>query len=169
MTVILETERLILRQFSITDAPFITQLLNSPKWLEFIGDRQIRTIADAQSYLVGGPLLSYKTTAFGLYVVQLKDSSKPIGMCGLIKRDYLNDLDLGYALLPQFEGNGYGYEIASATTQYAFNKLHLLRLGAITVPHNQRSVHLLEKMGFIFKEIIDHEAAKGLMLFIREA
>jgi RimJ/RimL family protein N-acetyltransferase len=136
MTVILETERLILRQFSITDAPFIAQLLNSPKWLEFIGDRQIRTIADAQSYLVGGPLSSYKTTAFGLYLVQLKDSSKPIGMCGLIKRDYLNDLDLGYALLPQFEEQGFAYEIASATMHYAFNKLQLLRLCAITVPHN---------------------------------
>ncbi|MFD1256321.1 GNAT family N-acetyltransferase [Mucilaginibacter terrae] len=169
MCVILETERLVLRQFSITDAPFITQLLNSPKWLEFIGDRQIKTIANAQNYLVNGPLLSYKTTAFGLYLVQLKDSSKPIGMCGLVKRDYLNDLDLGYALLPQFEGNGYAYEIASATVIYAFENLHLLRLAAITTTYNLRSVHLLEKMGFVFKYVLNNEAANGLMLFIRDA
>jgi RimJ/RimL family protein N-acetyltransferase len=168
MPVILETERLVLRKFNINDAPFIVELLNTPTWLQFIGDRGIRTLAHAQSYLINGPLLGYATYGFGLYMVELKETKAPIGMCGLVKRAYLDDLDLGYALLPQFEGKGYAYEIAMATVNYAFTQLHLLRLAAITLETNKRSVQLLQRMGFIFKETIEVEKEE-LMLFVKEA
>jgi len=165
--VVIETERLVLRKFAVTDASFIFELLNSPKWLQYIGDRGIKSVSDAQDYLVNGPLKSYATYGFGLYLINLQNAGTPIGMCGLIKRNYLEDVDIGYALLPQYEGNGYAYEIASATAAYAFNELQLLKLAAITDLHNERSVKLLEKMGFIFKEKITVKTEE-LMLFYKD-
>jgi len=168
MAVILETERLILRKFTIKDAPFIAELMNSPTWIRFIGDRGIKTLAHAQSYLLNGPIMTYTAYGFGLYLVELKNTKTPIGMCGLVKRDYLDYLDIGYALLPAYEGKGYAFEIASATVNYAFNNLHLLKLAAITNVNNKRSVQLLYKMGFVFKETISVED-KELMLYINHA
>lgn len=168
MSVILETERLTLRKFIKTDAPFILELLNTPTWLQYIGNRGIQSLADAESYLLNGPMLSYTVYGFGLYLVALKDSQTPIGMCGLLKRNYLDHMDIGYALLPQHEGQGYAYEIASATVNYAFSNLHLLHLAAITDTGNVRSVKLLEKLGFKLKELITIEN-KDLNLFIRDA
>lgn len=165
MSVILETERLILRKFTIKDAPFIAALMNSPTWLQFIGDREIKTLAHAQSYLLNGPIMAYTAYGFGLYLAELKDTKTPIGMCGLVKRDYLEHLDIGYALLPAFEGKGYGFEIASATVTYAFETLHLQHLAAITTEENRRSVKLLNKLGFVFKEVINVEG-KELMLYL---
>jgi len=165
--VVIETERLVLCKFALNDAPFIFDLLNSPKWLQYIGDRGIKSFSDAQDYLVNGPLKSYANYGFGLYLIKLKDAGTPIGMCGLIKRDYLEDIDIGYALLPQYEGKGYAYEIALATTTYASNKLHLLKLAAITNFDNEGSVKLLKKMGFIFKETIMVDT-KELMLFYKD-
>lgn len=168
MAIILQTERLTLRQFVLADAPFVLELLNTPAWLQFIGDRNIRTIEQAKAYLTNGPMLSYAHYGFGLYLVEKKDTQTPIGMCGLLKRQYLEYMDIGYALLPAYERNGYACEIASATVKYAFDNLHLLHLAAITDTRNQRSVQLLEKMGFIFKELLTIES-KDLMLFIKDA
>jgi ribosomal-protein-alanine N-acetyltransferase len=168
MSVILETERLMLRKFTKADASFILELLNTPTWLQYIGDRGIQSIADAENYLLNGPMLSYTVYGFGLYMVVLKSSQAPMGMCGLLKRDYLEHMDIGYALLPQHEGQGYAYEIVSATVNYAFTNLHLLHLAAITDTGNVRSVNLLKKLGFTLKELISIEN-KDLNLFIRDA
>jgi len=168
MPVILETERLRLRTFTMADAPFVLELLNTPNWLQYIGDRGIKTLEQAQSYLANGPILSYNTYGFGLYLVELKESATAIGMCGLLKRNYLEHMDIGYALLPAYEGNGYALEIATATMNYAFTKLHLMHLAAITDTGNERSVRLLEKLGFQLKELITIEN-KDLNLFIRNA
>jgi ribosomal-protein-alanine N-acetyltransferase len=166
MPVILETERLRLRTFTVADAAFVLELLNTPSWLQFIGDRGIKTLEQAQSYLANGPIMSYATQGFGLYLVKLKESNTAIGMCGLLKRDYLEHMDIGYALLPAYEGNGYAIEIVAATMNYAFTELHLLHLTAITNTNNLRSIKLLNKLGFRLKELITVED-KELNLFIK--
>src|SRR6478736_8102385 len=115
MKYILETERLQLRQFEIDDAEFIVELVNTPGWLKFIGDRNIKTTEDAIRYLQNGPMKSYQENGFGLSLVEEKGNRKSIGMCGILKRDSLENPDIGFALLPEFVGKGYAFEIALAT------------------------------------------------------
>ena len=103
---ILETDRLVLRQLVVEDATFIFALLNDPGWLRFIGDRGIRTLDDARNYILQGPVAMYARHGFGLYVTARKQDGVPIGLCGLLKRDGLADVDIGYAFLPQFRGQG---------------------------------------------------------------
>ena len=148
MNYILETERLILREFTLDDTPFIIELVNSPGWLQFIGDRNIKTEEQAREYLRSGPLQSYEKNGFGLSLVALKADQSPIGMCGIIRRDSLENPDLGFAFLPAFEGKGLAYEMANATLAYAKNVLKLPVIFAITMPENKRSIKLLEKIGF---------------------
>ncbi len=147
MKKILETSRLLLRELNTGDAAFILTLLNTPTWLKFIGDRGVKNLDDAKNYILNGPVKSYTEKGFGLYLIELKDWTAPIGMCGLIKRDFLPDPDIGFALLPEFEGKGYGYESASAVLSYGRNNLGLQKIAAITVKENVNSIHLLEKIG----------------------
>lgn len=151
---IFETERLEFHQLSLKDVDFIIDLLNSPGWLKYIGDRGIKTQADAIDYLMMGPLKSYHDHGFGLWLVKLKETNAPIGMCGLIKRDYLEDVDIGFAFLPQYIGKGYGYEAAKATLDYAKSQYHLKRIVAITSKDNQPSISLLQKIGLHFEKVI---------------
>jgi RimJ/RimL family protein N-acetyltransferase len=151
MEVILETSRLILREFILDDAPFIIELVNSPGWLQFIGDRNIHTKEEAVGYLKNGPLKSYADNGFGLCLVQIMKDHTPIGMCGIINRGTLDHPDIGFALLPEFMGNGYAFEISSALLEYAKNILQLPVILAITVPNNKSSLSLLEKLGLEFK------------------
>ncbi len=163
---ILETERLILRQFTLDDAAFILELLNTPTWLRFIGDRGVHSIEDAENYLRNGSLKSYAENGFGFYAVVEKESKKAIGMCGLIKRDTLPDIDIGFAFVPNLISKGFGYEIASATLDYAFNVLKIKRIVAIVNPENEKSIGLIKKIGMQFEEMIKFgEEAKELMLF----
>lgn len=152
MTAILETERLRLRYFTLDDTEFIIQLLNSPGWLKFIGDRNVRTAEEATAYLLNGPMKSYEVNGYGLCMVETKADNKPIGMCGIINRANLEGQDIGFAFLPEYIGMGYGYEIASATLEYAMNELKLPQVFAITLPTNPRSIKLLEKIGLQFKK-----------------
>jgi RimJ/RimL family protein N-acetyltransferase len=147
MAYILETARLRLREFTFEDAPFIIELLNSPGWLEFIGDRNVRTPEQAHDYLENGPMKSYRVNGYGLSMVERKEDGTPIGMCGVLNRDALECPDIGFAFLPAFHGTGYAFEIARATADYAKGTLGLHRIAAITVPHNKRSIGLLEKLG----------------------
>lgn len=151
---ILETERLILRRLSLDDAGFILELLNEPGWLRFIGDKGVRTLEDARSYILKGPVEMYARHGFGLYLTELKKDGTPVGLCGLIKRDALKDVDLGYAFLRRFWGNGYAYEAASAVMAYAKATLGLERIVAITTPDNGSSIALLEKAGFAFEGMV---------------
>jgi RimJ/RimL family protein N-acetyltransferase len=100
------TERLELVHLTLEDAPFILELVNDPAWLRFIGDRGVRTLAQAEAYLQDGPLASYATHGFGLYLVRRKSDGAPLGMCGLLKRPSLPQPDIGFAYLPQFTGQG---------------------------------------------------------------
>jgi RimJ/RimL family protein N-acetyltransferase len=152
MKYLLETERLKLREFSVADALFIIELVNSPGWLKFIGDRNIKTKEQAEFYLQNGPINSYKNHGFGLSLVELKDSLQPIGMCGLLKRADFENPDIGFAFLPEFTGKGYAYEMATATMSHAKNVLNQELILAITVPENKSSIKLLEKIGMTFRK-----------------
>jgi len=151
---ILETERLLVRQLSLEDAPFILQLVNEPSFIQNIGDRGVRTLADAEKYIENGPVASYARNGFGLCLVTLKESSESIGMCGLIKREALEDVDIGYAFLPKFWSKGYAFEAAQAFKQYAREVIGLTRLVAIVDPNNQGSIRVLEKLGMAFEKMV---------------
>lgn len=154
MKLILETERLRLREFSLKDKEFIVELLNSPGWLQFIGDRNVKTAEQARNYLENGPMKSYRENGYGLYMVEKKDDNQGIGMCGILNRDTLDHPDIGFAFLPAYNGKGYAYEIASATLTYATHQLNLPTIAAITAPGNARSIRLLEKIGLRFSKTI---------------
>jgi RimJ/RimL family protein N-acetyltransferase len=151
---ILETERLLLHRLAPNDSAFILELLNEPSFLENIGDRGVRTLADACRYILNGPIASYRKLGFGLYLVTLKDSGLPIGICGLLKRDSLDHPDIGFAFLQRYWSQGYAHESAAAVLHYGWTTLRLERIVAITKPHNQASTALLEKLGLRFEKNI---------------
>jgi len=142
------TERLTVRELTYTDAAFILRLLNEPSFIDNIADKGVRNLDDAKNYLLAGPLASYKNYGFGLFRVGLREDDTVIGIAGLLKRDFLDDVDLGYALLPEFCGFGYAYEVNSALLDYAKTKIVLKTVVAIVTPNNNRSIKLLRKLGF---------------------
>ena len=121
--IVLETERLILRQLSIDDAEFIFELVNDPSWLRYIGDKGVRHLDDARQYILNRPVESYERNGFGLYLVALKASGTPMGMCGLVKRATLPEPDIGFAFRPDYWSKGYAFESAAAVMSYAKEKL----------------------------------------------
>ncbi|MBL8299293.1 MAG: GNAT family N-acetyltransferase [Rhodanobacteraceae bacterium] len=155
MSLVTETQRLVLHRFDTeNDAAFVLQLVNEPSWLQFIGDKGVRTIEDARRYLREGPHAMYARCGHGLYRVDLKSTGSTIGMCGLIKRDTLPDADLGYAFLPAHWGRGYAEEAARAALMHA-RELGLCRVLAIVTPGNVRSIHLLLKLGLRYERDIE--------------
>ena len=150
----LETDRLRLRRLSIDDAEFILRLLNEPSFIQNIGDRGVRTLEDAGAYVLKGPVASYEKFGFGLWLVETKSECVPIGICGLLKRDVLEDVDIGYALLPEFWSKGYALEAASAVMSYAREKLGSKQVLAVVNADNQSSIRLLEKMGFHYEKMV---------------
>ena len=150
----LETARLLLRRFSEDDAPFILTLLNEPSFLRYIGDKKVRTLADARQYIVNGPVASYERNGFGLLLVELKESHTPIGMCGLLKREELPDPDIGFAFVPAFWNKGLAFEAATAVLQDARARLGLERILAITSLDNEASIKLLQRLGFNFDKVL---------------
>jgi RimJ/RimL family protein N-acetyltransferase len=151
MNYILETERLKLREFDLQDGSFIVELMNSQGWLQFIGDRKVRNEDDARAYLKSGPIKSYVENGFGLWLVEVKDTRTAIGMCGILKRDILQNPDIGFAFLPEHAGRGYAREVAKATLTYALEILKVPAIVAITKSDNRRSIRLLEALGLKFQ------------------
>ena len=151
---IFETERLILRRMTADDAEFICKLVNEPSFLRFIGDKGVRNEADAVQYIQNGPVANYQRFGFGQYVVELKDERVPIGMCGLTMKDALPAPDVGFAFLPEYWSKGYALEAASAVMTYSRNVLGLRKLVAVTLPDNESSIKLLEKIGLKFERLI---------------
>lgn len=147
MKLILETERLRSRELDANDTDFVIRLLNSPGWLNFIGDRKVKTHEQALNYLANGPFKSYRDNGFGMYLVERKSDGTAIGMCGILKREELQHPDIGFAFFPEFQGLGYALEIAQATLNYAHHALGFKIISAITLPENFRSIQLLEKLG----------------------
>ncbi|MDJ1468535.1 GNAT family N-acetyltransferase [Cytophagaceae bacterium DM2B3-1] len=164
--IIIETPRLILRQLELEDDSFVLELVNTPSWLKFIGDRGVHTLEDARNYIRTGPMDSYSRFGFGLLLISLKGENVPIGMCGLLNRDVLDDPDIGFALLPVYEGKGYAFEAASAVLQYTRNELEIKRIVAIVMRENQRSFSLLQRLGFSYeKDVILPYSNEELLLF----
>lgn len=163
---ILETNRLILRRFTSDDSAFILELLNEPAWKRYIGDRGIDSLESARQYLESGPMVSYEKHGFGLYAMQQKIDSTLVGMCGLLKRDGLDDVDMGFAVLSRFEGQGLAREAAAATLEYGREKLGLKRVVAITTVDNERSARLLERLGMRFERMVQlSDDAEQLRLY----
>lgn len=144
----LETERLQLREFTLADAPYMLRQLNEPSFIENIADRGVRDLAQAAAYLENGPIASYRSHGFGFWAVVEKQTGSVIGMCGLIKRDNLPEPDLGYALLPEYSGQGLAFEACQASLAAASRDFALTGLLAIVNPGNTPSRRLLEKLGF---------------------
>ena len=143
-----------MRWLTAGDAGFIRELVNEPSWIEYIGDKGVRTREDAARYLENGPLAMYRNVGYGLYCVESKKRGRPMGICGLIKRETLDDVDIGFAFLPQYWGQGYAFEAASAVLAYARQPLGLSRIVAILSPHNERSRKLLGALGFAFDRMV---------------
>jgi ribosomal-protein-alanine N-acetyltransferase len=170
---VIQTARLNLRELGFGDAEFILELLNEAGFIRYIGDKGVRTLADARSYILQGPMDSYARNGFGLYAVCVRDAGAtgisagtPIGMCGLVKRDGLSDPDVGFAFLSRFWSKGYGAESAAAVLKHAKQVLNLARIVAITSPDNAQSIAVLEKIGLKFERTIRlMEHAPELKLF----
>jgi len=145
--IVLETERLVLRRQTTADAAFMFELMTDPSWIQNIGDRGLKNVEDARDFIVRVALASYDRFGFGFFVVEQKDGGVPIGICGLAKRDFMDDIDIGYALLPAFWGKGYAYEAAAGVMRYARSELGLGRIVAVISPDNESSAKLLGKLG----------------------
>lgn len=166
MMTVFETERLRLRYFTLDDADFIIRLLNTPGWLEFIGDRNVKDKEQAENYLRNGAFKSYELNGFGLSMVEIKDGNIPIGMSGILRRDELDNPDIGFAFLPEYMGRGYALEISSALMKYAKDELKMEKILAITLPHNKPSIRLLEKIGLSYQKHFSFPGTREeLMLF----
>lgn len=164
-----ETTRLIISKIALKDAGFFLELVNTPNWLKYIGDRNLKTVKDARSYLKNGTLKSYTDFGFGFYKLQFKKgTNKTIGVCGLLKREQLEDVDLGFAMLPEYEGMGFGYEASVAVIKMAKETFNLKKIVAIAQPNNTNSIKLLEKLGFSYeKNVNPFEDGKELLLFAK--
>jgi RimJ/RimL family protein N-acetyltransferase len=149
----IQTERLMLRELGLSDADFILELLNETDFLRFIGDKGVRDAAGARDYIRIGPMDSYRRHGFGLYAACLRNGT-PIGICGLLKREGLNDADVGFAFLPRHRAKGYAVESAAAILAHARQVLGLRRILAITSPENLGSIAVLEKIGLKFERLI---------------
>ena len=158
---VMATTRLVLRRLTPDDAPFILELTNDPDWLRYIGDRGIRTLDDARRYVETGPMEMYARLGFGLYAVERRDGSPPIGICGLLGRDWLESPDLGFAFLPAFRGMGYAREAAAATLDHARDEHAIGRVLAIVSPENADSIRLLKDLGMRFERMAQPPGASS--------
>jgi RimJ/RimL family protein N-acetyltransferase len=149
----LETERLSLRRFDFEDAPFVVELLNQPSFIRNIGDRGVRNVEDARRYLREGPMAMYEKHGFGLWRASRRTDGVFVGMCGLLKRDDLPDVDVGYAFLPDYWGQGYAFEAANATVAHGARKFGLKRIVGVVSDHNAASIRVLEKIGMRFERM----------------
>jgi len=153
--IICESERLLLRVLHPTnDAAFVLDLLNQPSFIQNIADRGVRTLADATRYIETGPLAMYARHGIALFRTELKDTHEPIGLCGLLHRDWLGDVDVGFAFLPQYWSKGYAFESAAAGMNWGREHKGLTRIVAITAPHNTGSQRVLEKLGLKYTKTV---------------
>lgn len=162
---VFETERLILKPFDITDAAFLIKLLNSPKWLQYIGDRNVHTEEEAVAYIKERMISQLERLGFGNNLVIRKEDNMPMGACGLYERPGLPFVDIGFAFLSAYEGKGYGYEAASRLLQAGKEDFGLQKVCAICTKENSASQKLLNKLGLQFLKFIRMEAGKEEMMY----
>lgn len=153
MTFGIETQRLQLRELTLADAPLMLAIWNDPAFVRFVGDRGIRTLAEAQEAMTAGALKLYKDFGYGPYGVELKGEGTPIGICGLFRREGLDEPDIGFAILPDYCGKGYAHEASQAVLEHARDELGIPHLTAIVSPENAASVGLIRKLGLRFERM----------------
>ena len=151
---ILNTERLVISKFTLNEASFIIELMNDKDWIQNIGDRGVRTLDDAENYIKDKFLASYDKYGFGFYVITLKSTKERIGTVGLIDRDGIEGVEIGYGMLPAFRGKGYALEAAKAIFNHAQNTFRIDKIVAIVNPNNKGSIHLLEKLGLRYEKMV---------------
>jgi RimJ/RimL family protein N-acetyltransferase len=149
--IVLETERLQLSRLSYDDCEFIVELVNEPSFKRYIGDKNVKSQDDARRYLREGPIGNYEQFGYGLFLVNLRDTETPAGICGLVKREEFEDPDIGFAFLKRYRENGYASESAKAVLEYGFETLELRRIIALADPDNEPSLRLLERLGFVYE------------------
>lgn len=167
--ILAETERLIISKFTIADAPFFLELINTPKFKKYVGDRNVKTVAQAEDRIKNGHLKNYEDLGYGFYKLLLKSENNiPIGTSGITQRDTLELPDIGFAMLPQYEGQGYGLESSKLILQLAKDVFKIPKIGAITSEHNTASIKLIEKLGLTYeKRVKPFEDDAELMLFAK--
>lgn len=168
--IVMETARARLRKLGPGDEQFVLNVLTDPSFVRNVGDRGVRTLEEAAAYIDERIVDSYTRHGFGIWAVERKADGVVLGMSGLVKREELEDVDIGFAFLPEYRGCGYAAESAQAVCQFSFAELRLQRLVAITLPDNQPSIALLEKLGFRFERNIRFsDEGDDLRLYARES
>ena len=161
--IVSKTQRLILREASVDDSRFMLKLVNEPAWHEFIYSHSINTIEKASEFIEQKMIAIYQNEGFGLWVLEKIDDGVPIGICGLLKRDSLPCLDIGFALLSSYWGQGFALEASSCSLRYARNKLKMKKILAISSPSNTRSLKLLKKLGFVYESRFSHPGSDEVL------
>lgn len=149
-----ETERLILRPMSLDDGEFIFDLYNRPKFIQHIGDRNIKTVADAENYIKNRFMPQFEKLGFGNYLILTKEGNHKIGGVGIFEREGLEIVDIGFSLLAEFEGKGYAYEAALKVKSIGMDDFGLKKISAITSKNNYSSQKLIEKLGLKFQKMV---------------
>lgn len=157
MPTIATTQRLLLRTITLDDASFLITLLNSPGWIAYIGDRGVRDLEQAKTYIQERFFPSYENNGFGFWVMESLEDGLPIGICGLVKRPNLVRPDLGFAILPAYARQGYTQEASLAVLELAVQQYQLPQVDAIVLPTNHASIGLLQQLGFVLKDHIEEE------------
>lgn len=165
----MNTDRLHIRELVLEDAPFIFELLNQETWKQFIGDRNIQSLQHAEQYIITGPQKMYEEYGFGLMLVIQANGNRPIGLCGLLRREHLDAPDLGFAILQEYEGNGYMYEASEAILADAQERLEHDKIWAYTSDNNIRSQSLLIRLGFHKTQLEYSERPRDEVYFVRSA
>ena len=165
----IETQRLRLRRLTLSDsdAAFMIRLVNDPGWIANIGDRNVHDLPQARAY-IQKTLDMYERLGFGSWVAELKATGEPIGTCGLVKRDGIDDVEIGYALLPEFRGQGLAIEGVRAVIRHAREVLGLERVAAIVTPSNADSIRVLEKAGLAFARAVTLPGKDEVYLYLAQ-
>jgi RimJ/RimL family protein N-acetyltransferase len=151
---IVETERLLLREINVEDAAFILRLVNEPSFVSNIGDKGLKNLTDAQRFILEGYWTNQKRSGYGMFLVELKGGGDPIGSCGLLYRKVLDVSDIGFAFLPEYWNRGFAYEAAEAIMGYGHLTLGLKKIVGLTSEDNLGSIKLLKKLGMDFKKTV---------------
>ncbi len=164
----LETERTNIRKLTLDDAPFILALVNSPGWLQYIGDRNIHDRQTAETYLATRYIKLYQHTGFSYYLAETK-ADKPLGICGFLQRPDLDHVDLGFAFAPDYHGQGFGFEVGRAVLDYGISHFGFKIVDAVTSVENPPSIGLLQKLGFQAHGFIEYPQHSRSRLFRYQA
>ena len=149
MKKIIETPRLYLREFELSDARSMFDLNSDKEVIKYTGDDHFSSESEALNFIKNYD--HYKNHGFGRWAVILKENNTFIGWTGL-KLNEENDIDIGFRFFRKYWGRGYASESAEAVLDYGFNFLKIDLIVGRVAPENKASVRILEKLGMKFKK-----------------